>query len=96
MPPATPAQALLTFERNLAAKSSGPDVVRLQQRLRELGYFNYPENTGLFGALTAQAVSQFQRAQGLRATGVVDRATVVALNRCGGACAAGRPESGNK
>lgn len=96
VPPATPAQALLTFERNLAAKSSGPDVVRLQQRLRELGYFNYPENTGLFGALTAQAVSQFQRAQGLRATGVVDRATVVALNRCGGACAAGRPESGNK
>lgn len=37
-----------------------------------------------------------QRAQGLRATGVVNRATVVALNRCGGACAAGRPESGNK
>jgi peptidoglycan hydrolase-like protein with peptidoglycan-binding domain len=58
----------------------------LQQRLRELGYFDYPENTGYFGADTARAVGRFQAQLGLTPIEIVDRDTVAALNRCGADC----------
>jgi peptidoglycan hydrolase-like protein with peptidoglycan-binding domain len=74
------------FRQNLDRKSNGPDVVQLQQRLRELGYFDYPDNTGYFGAETARALAQFQAQRGLAATGIADQGTVAALNRCGEDC----------
>lgn len=80
------------LETPLARASNGAAVVHLQQRLRELGYFTYPENTGFYGTLTVQAVRQFQRARGLPLTGEADAATLAALNSCDAACRAVRSE----
>ena len=49
-------------------------VATIQSKLAELGYFNL-EATGLFGDFTAQAVTDFQTANGLEATGTVDAVT---------------------
>ena len=76
----------LQISRVLNIKSSGEDVVQLQQRLRELGYFTYPTNTGYFGENTLLAITQFQAAQGLQVTGTVDDLTINALNHCGKDC----------
>jgi len=56
----------------------GDDVRNLQQRLADAG-FNPGPIDGIFGGLTAQAVSQFQSAKSLPATGAVDQATWSAL-----------------
>jgi peptidoglycan hydrolase-like protein with peptidoglycan-binding domain len=66
--------------------SVGNDVVSLQQLLRELGYFVYPENTGYFGPITLRAVSEFQAAQKLLVTGIVNSRTAQRLNRCDERC----------
>jgi hypothetical protein len=91
-PPATPSmlptatspsaapRTLLVFQRTLRLRSKGDDVILLQKRLRDLGYFHYKENTGYFGTETAQAVSQFQREHGLPETAEVDAATAAVLN----------------
>jgi len=76
----------LHLSRILNIKSSGEDVAQLQQRLRELGYFTYPTNTGYFGANTLLSITQFQAEQGLQATGIVDRLTIDALNSCSKGC----------
>lgn len=49
-------------------------VATVQSKLAELGYFNL-EATGLYGEITAEAVSAFQLANGLEATGAVDSVT---------------------
>lgn len=52
------------------------DAVReLQARLRQLDHFDH-DVTGYYGEVTAAAVKDFQAAQGLPATGRVDRATL--------------------
>lgn len=58
--------------------SSGPAVTRLQQRLRQLGYFN-ANPTGNFKSITRDAVIAFQRNSGIPATGVVNQQTWNAL-----------------
>lgn len=50
------------------------DVASVQSRLAELGYFGL-EATGFFGDYTAQAVAEFQKANGLEPTGEIDEAT---------------------
>ena len=50
---------------------TGIDVLRLQQRLAELGYYTDRIN-GYFGPLTEQAVMQFQAINGLPVTGELD------------------------
>ncbi len=50
------------------------DVVRLQQYLKEKGYFSGPVN-GNFGGMTLDAVKKFQKENGLPATGVVGQKT---------------------
>ena len=50
------------------------ETLNIQTRLQELGYF-YDTPTGYFGEVTAIAVSQFQSANGLYSTGVVDSLT---------------------
>lgn len=60
--------------------SRGAQVRELQQRLRELGYFN-GRSTGNFGPLTKAAVIQFQQDSGLTANGTVDESTKVALQK---------------
>ena len=53
-------------------------VIRLQSRLRELGFFS-GRSTGYFGSATLSAVKAFQRSQGLAADGVVGSSTRSAL-----------------
>jgi peptidoglycan hydrolase-like protein with peptidoglycan-binding domain len=77
----------LTFSSPLRRNSEGPEVAQLQQRLRELGYFAYPENSGQFGALTEAAVMSFQADRGLPTTGLAGPQTISALNNCDAACA---------
>ena len=51
------------------------EVSRLQNRLKELGYFG-GELDGKFGAETANAVKYFQSVNGLEATGIADSRTI--------------------
>jgi len=53
----------------LRNRSQGEEVVNLQMRLRDLGYFNY-KVTGHFGSATAGAVRLFQQINGLSPDGV--------------------------
>lgn len=48
-------------------------VLRLQKRLKRLGYFDGP-TTGYFGTITRGAVSSFEKARGLERDGVADPA----------------------
>ena len=55
-------------------------VLQLQEKLRGLGYLHMDgESTGYYGDKTAKAVAEFQKAQGLTATGEADAATLRAL-----------------
>ncbi|HIS68112.1 MAG TPA: peptidoglycan-binding protein [Candidatus Gallacutalibacter stercoravium] len=54
------------------------DIVTIETRLKELGYF-YDEPTTYFGEDTVVAVSDFQAAAGLEVTGQADKATTEAL-----------------
>ena len=52
----------------------GEDVTRLQQRLKDLGYFDR-EPTGKYRSITSSAIKEFQKAHGLKATGEADMDT---------------------
>lgn len=62
----------------LSVGASGPEVNVLQRGLNELGFAAGPVD-GQFGPRTQNAVSQFQTANGLQATGVADAETLSAL-----------------
>ncbi len=53
---------------------SGDDIKAMQDRLKELGYFD-ATSTGYFGSMTASAVKGFQDANGLTVDGVVGKNT---------------------
>jgi len=57
---------------------SGDDVISLQMRLRDLGYYNY-KITGDFGSVTAQAVRDFQEDNKLKQDGIVGGMTAQML-----------------
>ncbi len=56
----------------------GDTVIRLQQRLAELGFFS-GEATGFYGPLTEEAVIRYQETQGLLADGVAGPETLGTL-----------------
>ena len=62
----------------LSQGKTGAAVTRLQQRLRQLGYFN-TNPTGNFGRITKDAVIAFQRNYRITASGIVNRQTWNAL-----------------
>ncbi|MBD2604308.1 peptidoglycan-binding protein [Scytonema hofmannii FACHB-248] len=64
----------------LSENSNGSAVTRLQQLLKQRGYFT-PNPTGYFGSITKNAVIAFQRNSGLPANGVANRQTWDALVR---------------
>jgi len=57
---------------------SGEDVRRVQQKLKQYGYYS-GETDGYFGQKTYDAVVWFQQKNGLKADGVVGDATAAAL-----------------
>lgn len=68
------------------------EVVVLQERLKDLGYYNGSIRSGTFGSLTTTAVARFQREHGLEDTGLADAATRQAIDgaweKATGKCAA--------
>jgi hypothetical protein len=78
--PTTPTEPAKPTDDMLRPGDSGPQVLALQKRLSELGYWlGSPD--GEFGALTTQAVYAVQGAAGLGRDGVVGPATLRALDR---------------
>jgi peptidoglycan hydrolase-like protein with peptidoglycan-binding domain len=65
----------------LGPGSAGEAVKWVQASLRELGYFTYPTDTGVFGPVTADAVSRFQADHGLEVSGKVGNPTQDAIAR---------------
>lgn len=61
----------LIITRPLVIGSTGVDVSKLQQFLKDKGYFTYPEITTYYGIFTKQAVTSFQTANNLEAVGTV-------------------------
>ena len=53
----------------------GDAVKQLQERLIALSYLEQGNNTGLFGDVTKKALTAFQKAEGIDATGVADYET---------------------
>ncbi|ATO37800.1 glycoside hydrolase [Geobacillus thermodenitrificans] len=74
-------RAFVPTARTLSVGMRGDDVKVLQQRLKQLGYFKYPEITGYFGTVTEAAVKQFQQANGLKVTGKADAVTIERLRQ---------------
>ncbi len=62
----------------LKINDNNVDVLNLQSRLRDLGYYNY-KVTGYFGSLTEYAVSLFQKYNGINESGMVDGDTNLLL-----------------
>lgn len=62
----------------LGTNSSGEAVYRLQERLFDLGYFNY-KPTANYGSMTRSAVMKFQEYNGLSADGAAGEQTVSVL-----------------
>jgi len=65
-------------ERNLKYKTSGSDVVALQLKLKELGYFQGRAD-GLFGTMTEEAIKAYQADKGITTTGVATKEFCTAL-----------------
>ncbi len=72
---------VFTFKKVLKPRSVGSDVIQLQTILKKLGYFTYPRITNYYGSYTSDAVGRFQKANKLKTTGIVDKATMDKLNR---------------
>lgn len=58
------------YPKELTLGSRGDDVVKLQQMLKDKGFFTYPTCTGYYGEITAKAVTDFQKANKLPLTGI--------------------------
>jgi peptidoglycan hydrolase-like protein with peptidoglycan-binding domain len=56
----------VVFTKTLTLGSTGAQVVALQQKLRELGLFTFPSNTGYFGSITKKAVVVLQKQHNLK------------------------------
>ena len=75
--PTQPSDTVISLG-TLAPGAENSDVTRLQQRLKDSGYF-YGQTTAYYGSKTESSVSSFQRDRGLSITGVADSQTLQAL-----------------
>jgi len=62
-----------TLYQDMAANEA---VIRLQEQLRDLGYYKGNIRSGSFGELTTEAVARFQEKHGMRGHGVADLETL--------------------
>ena len=69
----------IATDGTLKQGSSGSEVKKVQQRLKELGYYSSVCD-GDYGAKTVTAVKAFQKKNGLTQTGICDAATLKKLN----------------
>lgn len=77
-PPRTICPAVISNDLSVGTQSGG--VITLQEKLQSLGYFpSTSQPTGFFGAVTRQAVIQYQAANGLPQTGYVGSMTRASL-----------------
>lgn len=68
------------IEAGLKRGNRGEDVKKIQQRLKDLGYdLGKWDVDGIIGSKTEEAIKAFQEANGLEITGIVDEATLKAL-----------------
>lgn len=65
----------LAGSTTLKLGSTSSEVTALQERLLKLGYLDYPNATGYYGATTKTAVVRFQQNNGLTADGVAGSLT---------------------
>lgn len=69
------------FTMDLKLGMTHPHVAKLQERLRDEGFYKYPEITGYFGPVTKQAAIDYQKANGIKpAEGYVGPITRAKLN----------------
>ena len=73
-PSITPAPTVLLLRQGV----KGDEVKKLQQRLKELGYYD-GECDGAFGPGTLESVKRFQQQHGLEADGIAGESTRSAL-----------------
>ncbi len=66
-------------DQELKLGMNNQDVKELQDVLKAKGYFTYHTSTGYYGPITEDAVSQFQKAVGLKVTGVATTNTLQKL-----------------
>ncbi|GGB42807.1 peptidoglycan-binding protein [Fictibacillus barbaricus] len=59
--------------------SKGAEVIKLQTRLKDLGFFTYPMITDYYGTVTEESVEKFQKAYGLPVTGIVTNTVLTKL-----------------
>jgi peptidoglycan hydrolase-like protein with peptidoglycan-binding domain len=83
IPRSNPIQSCISISRTLTRGSMDVNrdgqVTALQNFLRSTGHFS-AESTGYFGPLTLQAVTAYQRANGIPATGLVGPLTRASVN----------------
>lgn len=78
-PEQKPAEDAATYQ-TLKKGSKGSDVLAMKERLQELGYFKKgAEMSNVYNDTCAERVKQFQKANGLRQTGVADPDTLALL-----------------
>ena len=75
----TPTATSVPTDAVLKSGSSGDSVADLQRALSQLGYEPGTAD-GKFGPATAQAVTAFQQAKGLKEDGIAGPATIAAIN----------------
>lgn len=71
--------AIVGSYSELKSGSTGPEVLALQKQLISIGYLAAGLADGTYGSKTIEAVTKFQKAKGLSATGVATPATQVAI-----------------
>lgn len=61
------------FNNNLKKGDDNAEVVELQERLRDEGYFTFHTSTGYFGTITEEAVRKYQCAKGIVCYGTPEK-----------------------
>lgn len=78
--PAAIAEKISESYKTLKQGSSGNDVVKMKKRMQELGYFSAGATlSNQYNATTTERVKLFQKANGLKQTGIADATTLMLL-----------------
>lgn len=69
-----------SHETTLKFGMRSSEVMKLQARLKDLGFFTYPMVTDYFGTVTEESVEKFQKAYGLPVTGIVTNTVLAKIS----------------